>query len=139
MQISAKLKSKSTVWNAVLRPRVLDTVFYNSSYYANISGNNAIPTNTTHWMKIYSGSEEPITINKVAGNIGGSDPVFTLDLSGDGLPAYPKSMIMYVNLNGDDVTWRGPEPFQFNPTTKIMSGLNNPVDYPDQKIKILVS
>lgn len=140
MQLTAKLKNKSTTWSALLRPRVGDVVIDTfGDYYENSSGKNAILTDTNTWLKLTNfASPVPDPIDKDAGDITGSDPVFSIDLSGEGLPEFPASISVYVDLPGDGSWSPGPVPRQYNPVSGIMTGFDNPTDYPDQKIKIIV-
>lgn len=137
MQLTAKLKSKSTVWAASLKPRVLDVVLYSGAYYVNVTGINGAITDSTHWFPLGGGSDvSALVIDKTAADITGSDPNFKIDLSADGMPDFPASLAVYVDLPGDG-SWL-PVEDNYNPVSKLLQGMADPAEYPDQLIKIVV-
>lgn len=136
MQLTSKLKNKSTVWAASLRPRVGDVISSGGVYYCNITGYNGAVSNTLIWFPIGAtsgGTELPIT--KTSTDITGADPFFSLNLSATSIPALPANMLVYVDLNGDG----NPQilaPLQYNAGTKILNGMSDPAGFPSQIIKI---
>ena len=140
MQLTTKLRNKSTPHSLLLRPRVGDVVLSDGAYYQNTSGINSVVTEATNWFKIFSApssSTPTIIIDKVAGNIVGNDPDFSISLAGDNVPAFPASISVYVDLNGT-ANYILQSPTIYNPVTKALSGMNSPTDFPNQKIRIAV-
>lgn len=138
MQLTAKVKNKSTVWSLLLKPRALDTVSYLGDYYINISGINSVPTVTGNWFKLTNNAISPRDpINKVADDITGTDPNYVINLSADGMPDFPILVSVYVDIDGSG-DFEPLPPNNYNPITKILSGMSSPVDFPDQVVKILV-
>ena len=84
-----------------------------------------------------SSSGNAFTLNKTAADVTGADPNFKIDLSAAGLPSFPTSIAVYIDAAGDgNYLLQGP--VQYKPSTKILSGMISPVDFPNQLIKILV-
>lgn len=136
MQLNPKIKNKSLIWSLNLKVRVGTVVNAGGNYYYNTSGINSVVTDASNWFLIFSKSTVPTELNKVAGNISGSDPNFVIDLSADGMPTFPYVLKVYVDIDGDD-NYLPIEPVIYNPVTKLLGGLSSPDDFPDQKIKIL--
>lgn len=139
MILTAKLKNKSANWSIALKPRVTDAVYSGGDYYINISGINSDPSNAANWFKIsnFAAASGALEIDKSAGDIGGTDPNFTLDLSADSMPAFPASIRGYVDIAGTGA-WQSMDTSNYNPITHILSGLNSPTDFPSQLIKLFV-
>jgi len=135
MQLTAKLRNKSTQWTDKLKPRVGTVVLNNGSYYFNITGVNSPVSDTANWFKIQSGISY-VEVNKTAANITGTDPNFSISLLSDGLPSYPAAFAVYVDINNTG-NYELLSPVIYNPVTKVLSGLSSPNDFPDQKIKIV--
>lgn len=135
---TSTIKNKATAWSALLKPRILDTVIAGGETYVNISGINSVVSDTTNWYKITNNNYVPLIIDKVAGNVSGSDPNFYIDLTTSGLPAYPASIKVYISLTGLDADFTLSEPVNYNPVTKILYGMNDPIAYASQKVKIAV-
>lgn len=139
MQVAVKLRNKNTVWSSLLKPRVGDTVTSGSASYANVSGYNGPISDTTVWIPISSsGGSSATEIDKTAVDITGSDPFFSIDLSADVVSAFPSSFSVYKDPAGDD-NWASVSPVDYDPVNKILRGMDNPADFPDEKIKILVN
>lgn len=139
MQLSAKLKNKSTAWSALLKVRVLDVVLNSGNYYQNVSGINGALTDTSHWFLIYSpgvSGSVAITVNKTASDIIGSDPDYQLDLSAAGLPNFPASVSVYVDLTGSG-DFEPVDGVNYSPVTGILHAMNSPTDFAAQIIKII--
>jgi len=135
MQTIAKLKNKSTVWSAQLRPRVLDVVSYSGSNYQNTSGLNATPTDTNHWFALPT-TVKIINVLKLANQVAGSDPDFYIDLSADGMPVFPVSLKAYIKIDNAS-PFTEVSPVAYDPATKILHGMNDPAALPDMQIRIL--
>ena len=138
MILTAKLKNKAATWSAFARYRVGDPAFVGSDYFINISGINSVVTNTANWFKISNfANSGALEIDKTAGDIGGTNPNYTLNLSGLGLPAFPVSIRGYVDISATGA-WQPFDTSNYNPVTGILSGLNSPTDFPSQLIKLFV-
>jgi hypothetical protein len=65
-----------------------------------------------------------------------------VDLSGYGLPAFPKAFMLYVSLTGDwtsDSKWINTP--DYDPLLQVLEGVASPdpeSGYPDQLMKIIV-
>jgi hypothetical protein len=139
MQIAPRVKNKNTIWSATLKPRVTDTVISGGLYYVNIAGYNSDLTDTNAWLPAGStGQSSALEINKTSADITGSDPFFSIDLSAEAIAAFPSGLAVYKDVNGDD-NWINVSPVDYDPVGKILRGMDNPADFPDEKIKILVS
>jgi hypothetical protein len=139
MQLTAKLKNKSTAWSALLKVRVLDVVSNSGNYYQNVSGINGSITDASHWFPIFSpGGSTALQLNKTSTDITGEDPDFQISLSLDGVPAFPASMNVYISTTGLDADYAPVSPVNYNPVTKILHGMNDPLAFPDQKVKVVV-
>lgn len=140
MILTAKLRNNSTPWSANLRPRVSDVVSNGGVYYANVAGYNGTITDTAIWFPIGAqtpGSSVP-EFDYVAGDITGTDPFWALNLSADGLPAFPTIFAVYQDLPGTGA-WLPISPVQYDPVAQVLSGMSSPTDFPSQKIKIFAS
>lgn len=134
MQPIAKLKNKSTSWSAQLRPRVMDVVLFNGSYYQNTSGMNASPTDTNHWFPLPT-TLTLVDIFKSATDVEGEDPDFTIDLSSDGMPDFPVSMKVYVKIDNSS-PFAEVSPVIYDQDAKVLHSMNNPADFPEMMIRI---
>lgn len=137
MQLTAKLKNKSTSWSALLKARVLDVVTNAGTYYQNVSGINGNLTDTTHWFPIFSTPAIATEYDRLATDITGTDPDFVINLSSSGMPAFPASIRVYVDLNNTN-DYQPLEPVNYVPGTGILHGMNDPAAYPNQRIRIMV-
>ena len=137
MQITAKLRNRTVAWSVNARRRVGDTVTYAGDYYSNTSGKNPVPTDINSWVRLTTLTSTALTINKDAGDITGSDPIYSISLSLDGVPAFPAAMRVYVDIEGDG-NFLPVDPVDYNPVTKVLNGMSSPTDFPDQLIKIVV-
>ncbi len=137
MQLSPKIKNNSLIWSPLLKVRVGTVVNAGGNYYFNTSGKNSAITDENNWFQIFSvAGSTPMPLDKTAADVEGDDPDFYLDLSTDGLPAFPLVLKLYIDIAGDD-NFILLEPTVYNPVTKILSGLSSPIDFPNQKLKIL--
>jgi hypothetical protein len=139
MQLTAKIKNKSTAHSLLLKPRVGDVVLSAGVYYQNTSGVNSAVSDTNNWIKIFDtngGGAVPLVVDKTSADVTGTSPNFVIDLSADGLPAFPASIKVYIDLNNDG-NYLPADPVNYNPITKALASMNSPVDFPDQKIKII--
>lgn len=141
MQTITKLKNKSLPHSLLLKPRVGTVVNVGGIYYYNTAGKNGPITDANLWFKIFSESSGGggVTLDKTAADVTGTDPDFKIDLSADGLPEFPVSFTVYVDVVGDvdNPNYILLDPASYNPTTKILAGLSSPDDFPNQKIKII--
>jgi hypothetical protein len=136
MQAIPKIKNKNLLHSLLLKVRVGTVVNAGGNYYYNTSGINSAVTDANNWFKIFGATSGAITpVDKVAGDITGTDPDFSIDLSSTAVPDFPVIFKVYVDINGDD-NYLPVEPVVYNPVSKLLSGLSSPVDFPDQKIKI---
>ena len=133
MQIITKLKNKSTQHSLLLKPRVGDVVFNDGAYYSNISGINSSLGDINNWILIFQATaiSRKITLN--SSNIIGVDPDFKVDLSAEDIPNFPTAYSVYIDIDGTN-SYLPLSPANYNPTTKILSGLNNPIVFPNQII-----
>jgi hypothetical protein len=136
MILTAKLKNKAAPWSLLLKPRVTDVVQSGVDYYINTTGINSALTDTTNWFKI-SNNSNALALTKTVTDIAASGSDYQIDLSGDGLPDLPASIRGYVDLAGTNA-FIPLNTDNYNPTTKILSGLNSPTDYPAQIIKLFI-
>jgi len=108
-------------------------------YYANTSGRNSVLTDTNNWLKLTNFvSKAPKELDKDADDITGSDPTFSIDLSGDGMPQFPNKVTAYYDLEVDDNWLPSDQPVAYDVNTRVASGFPDPASYPDIKIKIVV-
>lgn len=138
MQIAVKLRNKNTIWSDLLKPRVGDTVISGGVFYANVSGYNSSISDVQVWIPIGNQGSSSTEIDKTAADITGSEPFFSIDLSADVVFTFPSSFSVYKDPAGDD-SWVSVSPIDYDPVNKILRGMDNPADFPDEKIKILVS
>lgn len=54
MNISARIKNDSVIWNDSLRVRVGKPVIYEGNYYSNITGINSVPGTSNDWVFVGS-------------------------------------------------------------------------------------
>ncbi len=138
MQLTAKLKNKATPWTALLKVRALDMVVNAGVYYQNISGINGSLTDPTHWYPWpQSDGSSTVRLNKNASNIAGTDPDFHIDLSSDGLPAFPGVVSVYVSLTGLSTDYK-PAAANYDPVGLLLHGMSDPAAFPAQLVKIVV-
>lgn len=139
MQPIAKLKSKSIPFSLLLKPRVGTIVNAGGNYYYNSYGKNGPITDANLWFKLFGADVIKPPLEKTAADIIGTDPDFKIDLSTDGLPDFPASLKVYIDVIGDEETpdYQAIDPVIYNASTKILSGMNSPEDFPNQKIKII--
>jgi len=135
MQITGKIRNKSTAHSLLLKPKVGDVVSFEGRYYSNISGRNSAVSDSSNWFPLSAGSD-PVIVDKTALNITGTDPDFSISLLNDGIPAFPASLSVYIDLEGDD-NYLKVDPVIYDPLTKVLSGMNSPADFADQKIKVV--
>lgn len=86
----------------------------------------------------FAAALDPALITKGAGDITGSDPFYSIDLSANSIPAYPKYFNVYIDKAGDGTDIEMQDPVQYSPSAKLLKGMNSPTDYPNQIIKIRV-
>ncbi|MBB6236500.1 hypothetical protein HDC90_001112 [Pedobacter sp. AK013] len=137
MQLTANIRNKSKQWSERLRVRVGDVVSANGIFYSNTSGINSTLDNTENWFPISSGVITP-PIFKTSGNIVGSDPEFSISLATDGVPDFPKNIVVYLDIDGTGY-FKLVSPVDYNATTKLLGGMNDPANFPNQVIRIEVS
>lgn len=138
MQPAVRIRNKSTPWNPKLRPRVGDTVISGGIYYSNICGYNGSVADITIWLAFGNSGSSAVEINKTASDITGTEPFYQISLSDDPVPSFPGSFSIYIDLLNDG-GWKMLSPVDYDPAAKLLSGMNSPTDFPDQKIKIFVS
>lgn len=114
-------------------------------YGTDVTGVNTISHKVGNGVSTYSQLTELVgnngaistTLSRTAGAIAGSDPNFYIDLSAAGLPAFPASLSVYVSNTGFSSDYVPISPVNYNPITGILSGMNSPVDFPDQVVMVV--
>ncbi len=61
MQIQPRIKNKTTLWSALLKPRVGDVVKDGETYFSNISGINAVTSDNNHWFPAPGSNSQTLT------------------------------------------------------------------------------
>lgn len=71
-----------------------------------------------------------------AGDLLGSDPFFFLPLSSTIIPTRPKYLTMYIEKGDGDNQDKMIQPVPYVATSRIITGMPNPTDFPDQIIRL---
>jgi hypothetical protein len=77
-------------------------------------------------------------LTKAASDIIGTDGDYKISLNAANIPALPRTLMVYVSLDGSS-NYSLVQPVAWNSTTKTIGGMNSPIDFPNQIIKIIIS
>jgi len=115
------------------------TVVSAGAYYSNLTGYNDVLTNIAVWFPVGPVSGPviiPLALS--AGAITGTDPFYSINLSSYGFPSFPKTFMLYIDINGTG-DWQWISSPQYDAATQILNGMNSPTGFPSQQIKIYIA